>query len=435
MIAFTVYRGLTDLAEPVVRHYLHRRMRKGREDPDRFGERLGLASCARPDGMLLWLHAASVGESLSTLTLLERLRAERPDLEILVTTGTVTSARLLGERLPAGVRHQYVPVDRAFWVRRFLDHWQPDLALWVESEFWPNLLRELGARGVPTVLLNARISPRSFRRWRRVPFLARQLLGHFDHCLAQTADDAARLERLGAPSVTYSGNLKFAAAKLPCDASEVESLGAAIGARPAWVAASTHPGEESVIADAHARLRDRLPGLLTIIVPRHPARGPVIAAELRAAGLNVARRSAGEIPLRESDIYIADTMGELGLFYRAVSVVFVGGSLISHGGQNPLEPAQLGNALIHGPFMTNFREIAGDLSRAGAAAVVDDSQGLVRELAVLLSDPAEAARRGKAARDVALAKRGVLDTVMRELRPYLDRLDHSNPEAMRRARA
>ena len=430
-----LYRGVTTAAEPLVRHYLQRRVRNGKEDSARLGERLGLASAARPAGPVVWAHAASVGESLSMLSLVERLRAERPGVNLLMTTGTVTSARILAERLPEGVIHQYVPVDRHAWVSRFLEYWRPDLALWVESEFWPNMLCGLGERGIPAILLNARVSPRSYRRWLRMRSVIRSLLANFDLCLAQSAEDAAKLERLGAASVRCPGNLKFAAAPLPCDDGALPDLTRRLGGRAVWLASSTHPGEDTVIAAAHGILRRATPDLLAIIVPRHPARGPAIAEELRRAGHTVALRSAGEPPMPATDIYIADTMGELGLFYRLAPVVFIGGSLIPHGGQNPLEPAQLDCALVHGPHMSNFRAIMGDMEAAGATAEAADAPAIAAEIGRILGDDALRAARAAAARDVALASRGVLDRVMRELDPYLDALPGARPVEMRHARA
>ena len=291
-MALALYRGATTAAAPAIRGYLRRRARNGKEDPDRMAERFGVASTPRPEGPLVWIHAASVGESRSMLSVIERLRAERPAVTILMTTGTVSSARMLTDLLPAGVIHQFVPVDRVAWVRRFLDHWRPDLALWVESEFWPNLLVEADARNVPLVLLNARMSARSYRGWERFSGVIANLLNRFDLCMAQSEETAERLRALGAAHVDCPGNLKFAAAPLPYDAGELAKMSAEIGDRPVWLAASTHPGEEELIADAHHRLAERRQNLLTVVVPRHAGRGPEIAEMLAARG----RRAALRVP-------------------------------------------------------------------------------------------------------------------------------------------
>ncbi|MCZ6861399.1 MAG: 3-deoxy-D-manno-octulosonic acid transferase, partial [Alphaproteobacteria bacterium] len=334
---YRLYIAVTNLAGPVFRLVLAIRRARGKEDRQRIGERFGRPGHDRPEGALIWVHGASVGESLSILPLIERLIADRPDLNVVVTTGTVTSAILMSRRLPNGAFHQFVPIDRRAEVRRFLGHWRPDLALWLESELWPILLTEISARGTPIVLLNARMSRRSFARWRRWPGFARFVLTRFALCLAQSEADAERLAGLGAPSPACPGNLKFASPPLPADEQTLSRLRAEVSNRPVWLAGSTHPGEEEIIADAHKRLGERFDDLLTIIVPRHPGRGPEIARELAMGGLETALRSSGDAIALGTAIYVADTMGELGLFYRLAEVVFIGGSLVPHGGQNPIE--------------------------------------------------------------------------------------------------
>ncbi len=289
------YRGLSALAPPALRLLLKRRLARGKEDAARLGERMGIAGRPRPAGPLVWLHAASVGESLSTLPLIERVLARVPGAHVLVTTGTVTSARLMAERLPPRAFHQFVPLDAATWVARFLDHWRPDLALWIESELWPNLLRETNARGLPAVLVNARMTERSFRGWKRWPGAARGLLGAFRLVLAQNETYAGRFRALGAARVAVAGNLKYAAPPLPADQAKLEALRAAIGGRPVWLAASIHPGEEEAVADAQTRLKHAA-GALGIVVPRHPEKGAIMAAAIRARGLAATLRSAGAQP-------------------------------------------------------------------------------------------------------------------------------------------
>ncbi len=413
------YRWATYLGVPIIRLYLGLRLARGKEDLTRFGERLGRPGRPRPDGPLAWIHAASVGESVSMLPLVQRLLEDRPDLHVLMTTGTVTSARLMAERLPVGAFHQYVPVDRLPYVRRFLDHWRPDLVLWAESEFWPNLVGEPARRGIPAILINGRVSPRSFAGWRRLKGAIGRLLSGFQLCLGQSQADAERLAKLSAAGAKCLGNLKFAAAALPADPDELERLEEAAGGRPLWLAASTHPGEEEAVGRVHGRLKPGHPGLLTVIVPRHPERGAGIAAALRASGLAVSLRSAGEGIGPATDVYVADTLGELGLFYRLAGVVFMGKSLVPLGGQNPLEAARLGCALIHGPHMANFEDIARTLAAGDAALVVNGEAGLAAALERLLGDGAERKRMAEAARALAQAEAGVLDAVMAELSPFL----------------
>lgn len=418
---FQLYRGLTTLCGPLIEWHLARRRAKGKEDRTRFPERQGIATRARPDGTLLWLHAASVGESLSMQVVIERLLAERPGLFILVTTGTVTSADLMTERLGGRAFHQYQAVDRPLWVRRFLNHWRPDLVLWTESEFWPNSIAEIGERGIPLILLNGRISDGSFRQWQRFPGLIGRMLGAFTLCLGQTEADRDRLARLGASHAECLGNLKLAAPPLPAPADELERLSAATAGRPVWVAASTHNGEEAMAARIHRRLAASLPGLLTIIVPRHSKRGPDLATELASPGVTLARRGAGAALDRETGLYLADTMGELGLFYRLADVVFMGKSLVPLGGQNPLEAARLDCAVLFGPHMGNFSEIAARMLAVEAAREVADEAALEEALHDLLTEPSRRARLSEAARTFASAEASdIIDRLMTRLAPFLD---------------
>ncbi|MEK9672367.1 MAG: 3-deoxy-D-manno-octulosonic acid transferase [Rhodospirillaceae bacterium] len=417
-----LYRFLTTAGAPLIQVYLGRRLRKGKEDPYRFGERLGRPSAPRPDGGMIWLHAASVGEALSLLTLIDRLSAECSDAAILVTTGTVTSARLMADRLPGGVIHQYVPVDRLSYVRRFLDHWSPNLILWAESEFWPNMVSEIGVRGTPMVLINGRVSPGSLKGWSWAPGFIGRLLAAFDLCLGQTQGDADRLVQLGATRAKTVGNLKFAADPLPADREKLDWLRQATAGRPVWLAASTWPGEEDIALRVHNWLKAAHPGLLTIIVPRHPTRGGDIQSGLAAAGARVSRRATSDRIVPETEIYLADTMGELGLFFTLAPVVFMGKSLTAEGGQNILEPARLGVAVLHGPRMTNFGELAQRMAGAGASRVVSDGNDLADAVGQLLGDPAKTDAMAVRARAFADGEAGVIDRVMNELSPYLLRL-------------
>jgi 3-deoxy-D-manno-octulosonic-acid transferase len=407
-----LYRAASSALGPLLRAYLAWRRARGKEDRGRFAERFGAASRARPPGPLVWLHAASVGEATSTLALVARLLAERPGLGVLVTTGTVTSAGIMAARLPPGAIHQYVPADRAVWIERFLDHWRPDLALWVESELWPNLVSATRARGIPMALLNGRLGARSFARWQRWPRLAGAIIGAFDLVLGQDEAQAERFRRLGARRALSVGDLKASADPLPFDAAELARLQEAVRGRPIWLAASTQPGEEALVLEAHRRLAERFPNLLTILAPRHPGRADEVAALLPA----VARRSRDEAPT--APFYLVDRLGELGLFYRLAGIVFVGGSLVAKGGHNPLEPALLDCAILMGPDRANCAAVAAELGVAG----VRDAEGLADEVGRLLADPAERARRAGAAALVAARHRGVLDAVIAELKPFLDRV-------------
>jgi 3-deoxy-D-manno-octulosonic-acid transferase len=432
-----LYRSLTAAAAPLVARYLNARCRRGKEDGARLGERFGIASAARPPAPLIWLHAASVGEASSVLALVERLVAERPPIEILMTTGTVAAARLLQSRLPPRTRHQFVPVDLPAAVERFLDHWRPDLAIWVESELWPNLLLATQRRGTPMLLVNARLSARSLSRWRALPGLVRPVLEGFALSLAQDEVQAERFRRLGAHPVASVGDLKAAAAPLAADPCALSALCRQVGTRPIWLAASTHPGEEEIAAEAHARIARDHPGALTIIAPRHPVRGAAIAGMLRTRGLRVARRGTGEAIAADTEIYLADTLGELGVFFRLAGVAFIGGSLVRKGGHNPFEAARLDCAILHGPDMANCAGMAAALDAAGAALTVGDAASLAGAVSRLLGDPGERDRRAAAAGRVAAAGEGTLDAVLDRLAPWLDALAPAERMEMapKRARA
>jgi len=338
---------------------------------------------------------------------------------MLVTTGTVTSGELAEQRLPPGVIHQFLPLDVPRFVRRFLEHWQPELALFVESDLWPNVMIETAARNVPMILLNGRLSERSFERWRYMQDTIASLLRRFDLCMARTPADAGRLVGLGAPRVVTSGNLKLDVPAPPADSAELATLADALAGRPVIAAASTHAGEEDIVIATHVRLRKNFPGLLTLIAPRHPERGAGVVEIAKAAGLQVAQRSRGEPPQAATDIYVADTVGELGLIYRLAPVVFIGGSLVRHGGQNPIEAAKLGAAILHGPHVWNFAELYEALDAAHGAELVSDADRLTAGLAAWLGDPAARARVTDAARTTVDGLGGALERTLQSLEPYL----------------
>ncbi len=414
-----LYRALTTASLPLVELLIQQRTMRGKEEPTRVDERRGIPSIERPRGPLVWIHAASIGEAQSVLALIERILRTSPDLNVLMTTGTVTSAKLMEERLPRRAIHQYVPIDRPGWVRRFLDYWQPGAGLWVESELWPNLILESRRRHIPLALVNARMSARSRQSWGRAPRLARELLSAFDAILAQDEEIAGRLRDLGATHVSVTGNLKLAAAPLPATAAELTALQDAIGDRPVWLAASTHRTEEDAVVDVHVNLADRLPGLLTLLAPRHPQRGDEVEQLLDRAGLRVARRSRGETVNADTDVYLADATGLMGQLYRVAPLAFVGGSLIPHGGQNMLEAAQLGCAVIHGPHVDNFRSITNDLGGAGASLQVADREGLVRAVAELMTDDDRLGAMRAAAEAAAARNQAVLETSIQRLQPLI----------------
>jgi len=411
------YQKLSAALVPLAPALIKRRLKQGKEDPARIGERRGMSRDIRPFGPLVWIHGASVGEVLAAAALIEKLRAL--NIRILLTSGTVTSAAIVAKRFPADIIHQYVPYDSPRYVARFLDHWRPSLALFIESDLWPNLILAGAARRLPMVLINGRMSQRSFPRWRRVAGTISALLGRFEVCLAQSQVDADRFTALGSRNVIATGNLKLDVPAPPVDAAKLERLMAVTRGRPIILAASTHPGEEEILLEAHRTLAGFFPSLLSVIVPRHPDRGGAIAQAVAISGLRVALRSRGELPTAAVDIYVADTMGELGLFYSLAPVVFMGGSLVEHGGQNPVEAVKLGASVVHGPHVFNFTDVYEALDSAGGAKRADTQEALVKQMGQLLADPAARAVLVGAAEGVVERLGGALDRTLVALEPYL----------------
>jgi len=414
---YGAYRIATTVAGLALPRWLDSRARRGKEDPSRLLERRGISPLTRPEGRLAWFHGASMGESLSVLPLIETLTTQ--GWQVLVTTGTVTSARMMAERMPKGAIHQFVPLDHLPWVRRFLDHWRPDLVLWTESELWPNTLCEIGARKIPAVLLNARLSDRALRGWRRGPGFARQVLGAFTLIIAQSDEDKTRFAGLGARQVVSAGNLKLAAPALSADEAALADLRAQVGKRPCWLAASIHPSEDAIAGQVHSAVKAKHPGLLTIIVPRHPQKAADMAAGLTAFGLKVVRRSESKTIGPNTDIYMADTMGELGLFYRLCDLVFMGKSLAVGGGQNPVEAAQLGCALMLGPDMSNFRETSADFIARRAAVEVRSAEALAAAVDWLLRDSRTRTQMSENARAAVERHANAVSETLAHLAPYL----------------
>lgn len=407
-----LYAALTGLAEPLAPALLRRRAARGKEDPLRVSERLGRASAPRPEGEVVWLHGVSVGESLSLLPLVSAFT--RPGRTILVTSGTRTSAELLAKRLPTGVIHQYAPVDTPRAVKGFLDHWRPRAGFLVESELWPNLILAAKARGVKLALVSARMTEGSAQGWARAPGAARALLAAFDLILPQDSETEVRLNALGGVTGPRL-NLKLVGEPLPFDADELVRLKAAIGGRKTVLAASTHPGEEEIIARAHIAAQT---GALLIVAPRHPERGAAVAGLLAAEGLKVARRSASEPLAADTEAYVADTLGEMGLFFRAADVAVMGGGFAPGiGGHNPLEPARLAVPILTGPHAFNAAAIYAEMFERMAAIQTDAPRDLTRDLRGLLTEPLIAARMGEAALAYADRQGAALDEAMALLEP------------------
>jgi 3-deoxy-D-manno-octulosonic-acid transferase len=400
--ALWCYYQLMRRADRHVERRLRSRLLMGKEDPERLEERLGISLAERPTGNLIWFHAASVGESLSLVELIKRISSSQPDYNFLITTGTITSAKLILSRLPSNAVHQYIPVDTPKAVEKFLDRWRPSLAIWTESEFWPNLISFTSARDIPMILINARISEKSYRRWQFFKKSLKNLIEKFNYSLIQDQKTVKYFSKIGISSNNFelTGTLKEGSAALPHSETEQVEISKQILNRPVWLAASTHEGEEKLIAAAHRHASKASQGLLLIIVPRHPERGLEIASILTKENFKICLRSKKDKISSDTQIYIADTLGELGLWYRIAPVSFVGGSFVPIGGHNPFEPAALGSAILHGPYVENFKEIYNRLNVAGAAVKIEEASELGVKLIETLS-PENAAKLAQSAWEVS----------------------------------
>ena len=409
-----LYRLATGLAQHFAPALLEARAKRGKEDPERLPERLGKTVRSRPEGPLVWLHGASVGESLSLLPLVKSLGARRPDLTLLVTSGTVASAEMMAKRLPPEALHQFAPVDTPDAVERFLAHWRPALAIFVESELWPNLILEAKREGVKLALLSARLSEDSLQGWSKAPVSAAAVLSAFDLVMAQDDATAARLSSLGAGD---SGrlNLKLAGDPLPADAFKFQTARNGAGKRPVLLAASTHPGEDEIVLDAYAGLAKRPDAPLLVIVPRHPVRGPDIVALAETRRLKAGRRADGAA-LGDAPVYVADTLGELGLWFRLAKAAFVGGSLVKGpGGHNPVEPARLSCPFVTGPYTDNWTLIFDLFRDVDAVAEANNAEALAHAFAAVLDRPEDAAAQAARARGVAEMQTGAVEEAVDRL--------------------
>ncbi len=393
----SLYRAGSAALAPFAPLVLGARARQGKEDPARIGERLGRSIAQRPDGKLVWLHGASVGEMGVLLQVQAALAARDPQAHFLVTTGTRSSAELFARRPPPRTQHVYAPVDTPGAVKRFLDHWRPDIGILAESELWPNLVLGAHTRGIPLALVNARMSPRTLARWDNRKRAARSVFDAFSLILAADQRTADALTALSGRPVERSGNIKFSAPAPPVDAASLAHLRAAIGQRPVWLAASTHEGEDEALIAAHALLLSDAPNALLIIAPRHPERGGKVAALAADAP-----QRAKKAPIGEGAVYIADTLGELGLFYAAAPVSVIGGSLLAHlKGHNPIEPAKLKSAILTGPYVESFADAFDALHAAGGARTVTTPTEVAAAVAHLWRDDAARTRLTDAAARVA----------------------------------
>lgn len=416
----SAYRMLGSAAYPFIGTYISYRASRGKEERARRRERYGKTLIARPQGPVIWAHAASVGESVAMAPLIESIAAT--GIHIVMTTGTVTSAKLVADQLGNQVIHQYAPLDLQPAVNNFLDHWKPDLVIGCESEIWPATVLSLGTRHIPQVLVNGRLSDRSFASWQKRPELAEALFENFAHVIAQSELDGERFRTLGARPVSVSGNLKVDTAPAPADPQVLAAFQHQIGGRRTWAAISTHDGEEEIAAEVHQMLKVRYPRLVTIIVPRHPNRAEAIEAMLAEKGLKVAARSRGDVIEADTDILLGDTIGEMGLYLQLTEVAFIGNSLTKEGGHNPLEPAVMGTAVLTGKNVQNFRDSFQRLIKNGGARVVKDRNMLAGAINFLFNNPEHLNTMIRAGADTVKDMRGALNRTLNSLEPFIQPL-------------
>ena len=394
-LALQTYLAASHLIPLVAPYVLRRRLVQGREDAARWREKLGQPGLPRPDGPLVWMHAVGLGEVMALRGLIEAMGAR---LEFLVTSSARSSAEVFAANLPLRTRHQYLPLDAPRYLRRFLDHWRPDLSVWAEQDLWPGAVYAADRRGIPLALVNARMNANAFARRRRAAAVYRDLLPRFALIAAQDAGTAGHLVQLGAGEVQVTGSLKAAAPALVADPDEVARMRRVLGGRRVWLAASTHAGDEEVVLNAHRTLMVDDPGACLILVPRVPARSAEVAAMAARCGMPVTLRSGGSAP--GAGVFVVDRFGELGLWYRVARVALVGGGF-GIGGHNPWEPAHLGCAVLHGPGVGNFVADYRALHAADAAVAVVTSGDVLAALNDHLAMDQAARARQMADRAVA----------------------------------
>ncbi|MBI1300381.1 MAG: 3-deoxy-D-manno-octulosonic acid transferase [Alphaproteobacteria bacterium] len=418
----TIYKILISVLGPFLPLLLKYRCLKNKEDPDRVHEKKGIPSKPRPAGRLIWIHAASVGESQSALILITHILEQKPETHILVTTGTKTSAELMDKRLPSNAFHQYYPLDHPAYIQKFLDHWKPDAALWMESELWPNMLDALRKREIKSVLVNARLSEKSFKRWKKNKTFAKNILSTFYKILCQTEKEKSHFDYFLPRKAIAAGNIKFSALPLTYDEQELLKLQNLLQDQPFWIYASTHNGEEELACEIHQEIVRTIPDLLTIIIPRHPDRAESIKKSIERYNLDVTfRTNTLFLPRLQDDIYIADTLGELGLFYKLSPVVCIGRSFSKDGGggHNPIEAAQLNCAILTGPNVQNLQEIYDGMVEEKVIQQVETKEEFIEKLIHLLKNPTVQAYWQYRALDYVKKRRNVIEKIIKEIEPLI----------------
>jgi len=425
---YKFYRLLTNICGPFIPLFLSSRKKNGKENDQSIAEKCTTSFSkerSREIKKLLWIHGASIGEAQSSLILVKYLLGTYPELNIMVTTGTLTSAELIKKRLPKRAFHQFCPLDHPKYVEKFLNYWRPDLALWMESELWPNMLHEIKKRHIPAMLINAHMSPKSFKLWSHFPSLSKEILSTFDKILCQNNIDKYHFDCLGALNSIVTDNIKYSAAPLTHNEEDLKNIRNTTIERNICLYASTHDGEEEIACQIHQNLKQSISNLLTIIIPRHPDRRNDIAQACSYFPLKLSFRGKNKnLPNNDDDIYIADTLGELGLFYELSPIAYIGRSLSNDGGggHNPIEAAQLGCAILHGPNVQNLQDIYTQIHKQNAAQEVKDKKSLEDALHNLLTDKNSCAALQRSALSFAKNKAHVVKGIAKEISLQLDKI-------------
>lgn len=408
-----IYTFLAYLVMPLVLIRLCWKTYRRRQKLARLKERFGYSDTQNQDG--IWVHAVSVGETIAAVPLIKQLQIQYPHLPLVITTMTVTGAERAAALFDASVQHCYVPYDLPGAMHRFLDRKKPKLLIVMETEIWPNLLSICQQRKLPVLLANARLSPKSFKRYQRIRFWLRSLLPAFGSIAAQTKEDADRFHALGASSqqLTITGSVKFDMTVSDSAREQSHAFRERFGTRPIWIAASTHEGEEEMIVKALHLVLEQLPNALLVWVPRHPERFSKVLSLVHKNGFKAELRSANTVVEPTTQVLIGDSMGELLAYYGASDVAFVGGSLIPIGGHNLLEPALLYKPIITGPHVFNFTEIFKLLQQADAVCMVEDAASLAKIVIALLQDSTLRQQLGHSGWQVVQQNQGAVERHMK----------------------
>ena len=358
------------------------RLLKKKEDPIRFKEKFGFFSKKKPKGKLVWFHGASVGEILSAVPLIQQLEKNKNTTKILVTSNTLSSSKVISSLKLKKTIHQFFPIDNSYLVNKFLKYWSPSIAIFIDSEIWPNMLTKINIKSIPLILLNGRINKKSFKKWKRISLTAKSLFNKFDLCLPSSAESKKHLELLNAKNIKYIGNLKFTESEIKKDNSN-KNLKKFFSTKKVWCASSTHNNEEEVAARVHLKLKKKNKNILTVIIPRHISRTAEIADKLKRLNLKVHIHSTSGKIAKNTDIYLVDIYGKTKMFFSICKIVFLGGSLIKHGGQNPLEAARFGCQILHGPNIWNFNEIYNLLNEFKVSYKVGNTKQIAREISMI----------------------------------------------------